>query len=227
MSGVQQTSERIPRRWEELVSSIVSVASHSSAPPQLVPAGEEPLTYRLLTGPDDAEFCRRVSAALATGYDLHGAPSLTFDGQRVVAGQALVYRTPPETDAVRLGEIQSFLIDYFDALYTQDLSAFDRVFHPSATLYSQQDGVTVVRPLREYRGIVAGRASPASVRQPRDEAVLMIDLLSDCMALAKVRLRLFDNIMEDHLNMIRTEAGWSIIAKTFTRVGSAAKLAEV
>lgn len=208
------------------MSSTASATSPTSAPPLVSQVGEQPLAYRLLTGPDDSEFCRRVSAALAMGYGLHGAPTLTFDGRQVIAGQALVHLNGSEQDALGLEEIRSFLIDYFDALHTQDLSTFDRVFHPGATLYSQQDGVTVIRPLPEYRAIVAGRASPASVRQPRDETVLMIDMLSDCMALAKVRLRLFDNLMEDHLNMIRTDAGWSIIAKTFTKVGSIDKPAE-
>jgi hypothetical protein len=46
--------------------------------------------YRLLTGPDDAEFCERVSALLEEGYELSGSPSLTFDGDRVIAAQALV-----------------------------------------------------------------------------------------------------------------------------------------
>lgn len=121
-----------------------------------------------------------------------------------------------------LTEIEAFLADYFDALHTQDLAIFDRVFHPDATLYSRQDGTTVVRPLAEYRQIVTNRMSPASVSQPRDERVLMVDLLSDSMAVVRVRLRLFDNVMEDHLNLIRVEAGWRIIAKTFTRVGAAA-----
>ncbi|MDG4826971.1 DUF1737 domain-containing protein [Asanoa sp. WMMD1127] len=31
--------------------------------------------YRVLTGPDDAAFCRRVSAALDLGYRLHGGPA--------------------------------------------------------------------------------------------------------------------------------------------------------
>jgi hypothetical protein len=48
------------------------------------------LRYRLLTGPDDADFCRRVSDALADGYRLHGSPAMTFDGQRVVVAQAVV-----------------------------------------------------------------------------------------------------------------------------------------
>ena len=50
----------------------------------------EKLRYRVLTGPDDRSFCERVSAALDDGYELHGSPSLTFDGTRVVVAQALV-----------------------------------------------------------------------------------------------------------------------------------------
>ncbi len=48
--------------------------------------------YRLLTGPDDAAFCHRVSAALSKGWSLHGAPSLTYDPEkkRIVCGQAII-----------------------------------------------------------------------------------------------------------------------------------------
>lgn len=48
------------------------------------------LAYRLLTGPDDRSFCEKVSAALAEGYRLHGDPSLAFDGERMIAAQAVV-----------------------------------------------------------------------------------------------------------------------------------------
>jgi hypothetical protein len=55
------------------------------APPDGLPV------YRLLTGPDDASFCRRVSEALALGYRLYGSPATTFDGQRVIVAQAIVW----------------------------------------------------------------------------------------------------------------------------------------
>ena len=45
--------------------------------------------YRILTGPDDAAFCRRVSEALALGYELYGSPAATFDGKSVIVAQAL------------------------------------------------------------------------------------------------------------------------------------------
>ncbi|KAA5828709.1 DUF1737 domain-containing protein [Saccharopolyspora hirsuta] len=50
----------------------------------------ERLRYRLITGPDDAEFCRRISALLEEGYVLHGPPTLTCNGETVIAGQAVV-----------------------------------------------------------------------------------------------------------------------------------------
>jgi hypothetical protein len=63
--------------------------------------GDGRLRYRLLTGPDDAQFCERVSAALAEGYRLHGSPAMTFDGRRVVVAQALVLDAPaPRVQAV-------------------------------------------------------------------------------------------------------------------------------
>jgi hypothetical protein len=58
--------------------------------------------YRLLTGVDDAEFCRRVSAALELGYELYGSPAATFDGRSVIVAQALIW--PHDVRAHRLGE---------------------------------------------------------------------------------------------------------------------------
>jgi hypothetical protein len=54
------------------------------------PPGDLPV-YRVLTGPDDAAFCFRVSEALTLGYELHGSPAATFDGQNVVLAQAIIW----------------------------------------------------------------------------------------------------------------------------------------
>jgi len=62
-----------------------------SVPPDGLPA------YRVLTGPDDADFCHRVSEAIALGYRLHGGPAVTFNGERVIVAQALLW---PGADSV-------------------------------------------------------------------------------------------------------------------------------
>lgn len=47
--------------------------------------------YRYLTGPDDAEFCQRVSQALRDGWVLYGPTSLEVDAQgKRHCGQAVV-----------------------------------------------------------------------------------------------------------------------------------------
>ena len=56
-----------------------------NAPPDGLPI------YRVLTGPDDAAFCRRVSEAITLGYNLHGGPAVTFDGGHVIVAQALLW----------------------------------------------------------------------------------------------------------------------------------------
>lgn len=50
------------------------------------------LRYRLLTGPDDKSFCERISKALDDGYELYGSPAVTYNGERVIAAQALILK---------------------------------------------------------------------------------------------------------------------------------------
>jgi len=50
--------------------------------------------YRVLTGPDDEAFCRRVSEALDQGYVLHGGPAVTVHGEQTIVAQAVVWPEP-------------------------------------------------------------------------------------------------------------------------------------
>lgn len=58
--------------------------------------GEQMKLYNYLTGPDDETFCRRVTERLNRGWLLYGGPTLTFNGQQVIAGQAVVREVPDE-----------------------------------------------------------------------------------------------------------------------------------
>ena len=119
-----------------------------------------------------------------------------------------------------IDEIRHFLNDYFNVLQNQDLTLFDKVFHEGSVLYSAQDGAVVVRPKAEYRQMLQGRASPESGKFPRMDEILMIDVMSPEMAVVKVRLRLFDNIMVDYLNVMKIDGCWTIFSKHFHRQGS-------
>jgi hypothetical protein len=41
-------------------------------------------SYRVLTGPDDAAFCHRVSEALLLGYELYGPPAVSVARDKVL-----------------------------------------------------------------------------------------------------------------------------------------------
>lgn len=51
---------------------------------------EDKLKYRLITGKDDENFCKRISELLDVGYKLYESPSCTFNGQDVIVAQAVI-----------------------------------------------------------------------------------------------------------------------------------------
>jgi hypothetical protein len=119
-------------------------------------------------------------------------------------------------------EIQSFIDDYFEVIHAQDMELFDRVFHPSCCLYSAQGGELVLRPYAVYRDQVANRQSPKELGNPRNDKVLMVDQLSDNLALVKVQLEMFGGVMQDYLNIVYLDGKWVVMAKMYERVGDAA-----
>ncbi len=51
---------------------------------------ESQLKYRLITGKDDSSFCERISKFIEDGYRLYGSPSVTYNGNDVIAAQAVI-----------------------------------------------------------------------------------------------------------------------------------------
>ena len=64
--------------------------------------------YRFLTEDDTSAFCHKVSAALAKGWVLHGAPTYAFDAANGVmrCGQAVTKEVEGEySPDMKLGEL--------------------------------------------------------------------------------------------------------------------------
>jgi hypothetical protein len=63
--------------------------------------------YRLLTEDDTSAFCHKVSEALASGWELHGDPVMSFDAARGVTrcGQAVIKEVAVDyTPDLKLGD---------------------------------------------------------------------------------------------------------------------------
>lgn len=54
--------------------------------------------YRYFTGKDDVHFCARVTKALNEGYELYGAPTMTFNGTDVIVGQVVIKEVSDESE---------------------------------------------------------------------------------------------------------------------------------
>ncbi len=83
-----QAPTRQPAVSSTATAPAAAPAAAATAPPDGRPR------YQLLTGPDDAAFCRRVSEALDEGYVLHGSPTLAMRGLDTLAAQAVVWPHP-------------------------------------------------------------------------------------------------------------------------------------
>lgn len=104
---------------------------------------------------------------------------------------------------------------YFQALHECDLSKFDRVFHPSCSLFDSTGGVFTAMPIADYREVIAQRRSPKSAGQAREDQLIAIDLLSADAAVAKVQLRIHNNVFVDHLSLARVDGRFMIVAKVW------------
>jgi hypothetical protein len=67
-----------------------------AAPAAAAPEYNFTKRYKMLTGVDDSAFCDKVVAHLSNGYELFGAPSITFNGKDVIVGQAVVLKKLPK-----------------------------------------------------------------------------------------------------------------------------------
>jgi hypothetical protein len=118
-------------------------------------------------------------------------------------------------------EIQALIDDYFEVIHAQDMQLFDRVFHKQCCLYSAQGGELVVRPYAVYREQVANRQSPKELGNTRRDKVLMVDQISETLALVKVQLEMFGGVMQDYLNLVYLDGKWVVMAKMYEKVGEA------
>ena len=102
---------------------------------------------------------------------------------------------------------------YFDAIHYCDTEKLNAVFHPQSSLFDADNGTVFVEPIDSFSRDVAGRTSPASVGQPREAEVLMVDFLSPISATVKIRIRAHQNVFVDHLGFVLGAEGWQIVSK--------------
>ena len=116
---------------------------------------------------------------------------------------------------VDLRAIETLLNDYFDGLYDGDLEKFGRVFHESAHLYSTDGGNVTDLPRTAYFEVIAGRDSPRKQGLNRFDRIVSIHVAGPNTAHAVVNCAMPPRYFTDYLTLLKSDAGWQIISKTF------------
>ncbi len=113
----------------------------------------------------------------------------------------------------QLTELNAAIQTYFEAIHECDVAKLNAVFHPQSSLFDADNGTVFVEPIDSFSNDVAGRLSPASVGQPLEAEILMIDYLSPISTTVKIRIRAHKNVFVDHLGFVKGQDGWQIVSK--------------
>lgn len=113
----------------------------------------------------------------------------------------------------QLTELNAAIQTYFEAIHECDVAKLNSVFHPQSSLFDADNGTVFVEPIDSFSNDVAGRVSPASVGQPLEAEILMIDYLSPISTTVKIRIRAHKNVFVDHLGFVKGQDGWQIVSK--------------
>jgi hypothetical protein len=105
---------------------------------------------------------------------------------------------------------------YLDGLYEGDADKIASVFLPSSALTQVRDGALAIVPRDEWLAAVRTRRSPQADGLERDDHILAIDVLSDTLALVKVKCQMPPRYFTDLLNFVKLDGAWRVAQKTFT-----------
>ena len=108
---------------------------------------------------------------------------------------------------------------YFQGIYDGNVALLEQVFHPKALLFGDVNSQPYAKTLAEYLDGVAHRTSPNDSGKPYETEILRIDVINS-IAVAKVRLKMYEFNYHDLLSFHKIEGKWLIVNKMLTHVGA-------
>lgn len=114
-----------------------------------------------------------------------------------------------------LAAIESVVWTYLDGLYESDPDKLAASFHPVSHLYAEADGEVTDEPRDAWMERVRNRPSPKSQGLPRHDRIVSIDQSGPVTAFVKLECAVPPRFFVDYLTLIRTGAGWRIVAKAY------------
>jgi hypothetical protein len=106
---------------------------------------------------------------------------------------------------------------YFEGIRYGNLELLNKVFHQSSLLFGDVKGEPYAKTLAQYLNGVANRVSPANSGKPYETSILSVEVINS-IAMAKVRLKMYEFTYYDLLSFHKIENRWVIVNKMLTHV---------
>lgn len=113
-----------------------------------------------------------------------------------------------------ISEVEAAVWLYLEALHDGDADGLARAFAPGSALYASAEGQATALAIDPWLDRVRGRTSARDSGYVAQNRIHAIEVVGD-MALAKVSSVFPPKQFTDFLSLVRTTAGWRIVAKTY------------
>ena len=113
--------------------------------------------------------------------------------------------------------IEDLTAKYCDLLYFGDVDLIPVCFHDEASVSNLNGDDMIAIDMAVFLERIRDRPSPASIDEPRNDIVHMIDQFSPTTAMVKVEVSILGDRFYDYLTLMKRAGTWKIISKVFHR----------
>ena len=113
--------------------------------------------------------------------------------------------------------VSAVLSNYFNGIYNGDTELLRGIFHPTALVVGDINGQPYFKTVDQYLEGVKNRKSPSELNEKFNMEILSIEIINS-IAIAKVRVPIFDFNYYDLLSLSKVNGEWIIINKLLTHV---------
>lgn len=106
---------------------------------------------------------------------------------------------------------------YFQGIHDGDVPLLKQAFHEGALIFGDVKGQPYAKTVDQYLEGVGLRVSPKESGKPYETAIISIDVINS-VAMAKVRIKMYDFNYYDFLSFHKIAHQWMIVNKMLTHV---------
>ncbi|PKB18764.1 nuclear transport factor 2 family protein [Flavobacterium sp. 5] len=113
--------------------------------------------------------------------------------------------------------ITALLMNYFNGVYTGDVTQLRSVFHPQTLLAGDINGQSYFKTLDQYLEGVKNRKSPKELGEEFKMKIISLEIINNT-AVAKTQVPILGYNYYDQLSLAIVDGKWIIVNKLLTNV---------